>query len=270
MAAPRVIFVHGSKTGGTTLRDVLRRQYGPDRVREVNGYRLDAEARELAALPATTLAGIDAFYGHMPVGLAKLIACPCAYITLVRDPVERIISHYHWVLRTPSARLHDEVVSRRMSLRSYVLESSGARFFNNGQTRILGAPSMVSAAAPTSATLGAAKRNLDRFAVAGLTERFEESLLLMRRELGWRWPIYRSLNVSPRRPRAADLSGEDREAITECNRLDIDLHAHVAGGLEERIERVRRELEWDLVVLRALNGSQAGGWPTWELGGRAA
>jgi hypothetical protein len=257
MQPRRVIFVHCPRTGGTTLRAVLERQYGRDGVREVDGYTLDSEARNLAALPADSLARIGAFCGHMPVGLAELIGCPCPYITLVRDPVERIVSHYHWVLHTPSARLHDEVVARRMSLRSYVQESSGAAFFNNGQTRLLGAPSIVSEAPATHATLDAAKRNLERFAVAGLTERFDESLLLMRRELGWRSHRYRPLNVSRSRPRAANLSEEDRVAIVGRNRLDVDLHDHVSRCLDERIERLRPELDRDLTALRALNGAQA-------------
>jgi hypothetical protein len=193
----------------------------------------------------------------MPIGLAELLGCPCAYITLLRDPVERIISHYHWVLRTPSARLHNEVVSRRMSLRDYVRESSGARLFNNGQTRLLGAPSMVTEAPATEATLDAAKGNLERFAVAGLAERFEESLLLMRRELGWRWPFHRPLNVASRRPRAADLADEDREAIVERNLLDADLHDHVRLRFQERIAPIRPELDRDLIVLRDLNGARA-------------
>jgi hypothetical protein len=270
MQAPRVIFIHCSKTGGTTLRDVLKRQYGPHRVRDVDGYRLEAEADQLGRLPDASLAEIHAFCGHMPVGLGERLACPSTYITLLRDPVERIVSHYHWVLRTPSARLHGEVVSRRMSVRSYVEESSGARFFNNGQTRLLGAPSMVAEAPATEATLNKAKRNLERFAVAGLAERFEESLLLMRRELGWRWPVYRPLNVGPRRPDALDLSDEEREAIVERNLLDVELHDHVCRCLEERVERLRPELDRDLIVLRALNRAQATGAVKQELPGRAA
>jgi len=270
IVARRVIFIHCPKTGGTTLGDVLRRQYGAERVRWVDGYKLEAEAEALAALPEPALAAIDAFCGHMPVGLGELLSCPCTYITLLRDPVERIVSHYHWVLRTPSARLHAEVVSRRMTLRRYVEESSGARFFNNGQTRVLGATSMVADTPATQATLEAAKNNLERFGVVGLAERFDESLLLMRRELGWHWPVYRPLKVSVGRPHAPDLADEDREAIVARNLLDADLHDHVSRSLEERVERLRPELDGDLIVVRELNRAQAIAALEQESHGRAA
>ena len=48
----------------------------------------------------------------------------------------------------------------------------------------------------TEGDLAQAKRNLDRFLVVGLTERFDESFILIRRALGWRLPMYERHNVS--------------------------------------------------------------------------
>jgi hypothetical protein len=45
--------------------------------------------------------------------------------------------------------------------------------------------------------LDIAKRNLaSHFAVIGITEEFDRSLILMKRRLAWRHPFYTSQNVS--------------------------------------------------------------------------
>ena len=83
-------------------------------------------------------------------------------------------------------------------------------------------------------TLGAraldeAKANLDRFLVVGLTERFDESFILVRRALGWRLPMYSTRNASrgPRRARPGDRA---KALITERDRLDVELYGMRSGS----------------------------------------
>ena len=52
-----------------------------------------------------------------------------------------------------------------------------------------------------------AVQHIDRhFSVVGLSERFEESLALMRLKHGWQLKSYSSFNITRSRPRKRDLS----------------------------------------------------------------
>ena len=58
------------------------------------------------------------------------------YITVLRDPVDRIASHYYYAKRYPTHYLHKEITGRNMSLQDY----ASARLsdeLDNGQVRML-------------------------------------------------------------------------------------------------------------------------------------
>jgi hypothetical protein len=85
------------------------------------------------------------------------------------------------------------------------------------------------------------------FAVAGVTERFDESVMLMKQTFGWRDPLYVPNLVNERRPRKNEISAAALDAIRTRNDLDLQLYAHVVSRLETAVEqggeRLRRELE---------------------------
>jgi Galactose-3-O-sulfotransferase len=232
MNDPVVIFIHNVKAAGTTIRDVLEREYGKVRVRRVDGYRCIEEVAAVRSLEFRAPGLIAAYRGHMPFGLDAYIPRACAYVTLVRDPVARLASHYRWVLRTPSAQLHSEFARDRLSLQDYVARSSGARFFNNGQTRLLGGSILAPDDVADEAMLHRALERLEAFAVVGLVERFDESIDLMRQRFGWLRQPYERLNTSPPAPEIADA---DREAILERNQLDSRLHQWASERFDRQL-----------------------------------
>jgi hypothetical protein len=256
--APVVIFPHVSKTAGTTLRRILEGQYGRDAVFKVDGYRLRESVDRLRQLPADEARAIRAAMGHMPFGLHAVLPGPCTYVTLVRDPVERLISHYYYSKQVPRAPHHTMVTSERLSLKDYVESSSRAYLMNNGQTRILGCD--ISAwHRPTSPDmLDAAKRNIEEhFAVVGVTERFDESLLLMKAALGWNWPLYVRQRVTENRPQKEDIPADVVEAIAERNQLDAELHRYANERLGDALSKKDPSFWSDLSRFRARNAAAA-------------
>ena len=106
-------------------------------------------------------------------------------------------------------------------------------------------------AAPcTAEILLKAKENLQYFSVVGLTERFEESLALMKLRFGWKLESYSSFNITRTRPKKRDLPQSTLDLIAERNRFDIELYECAAQIFEEAINknatavgRILRELE---------------------------
>src|SRR5262249_40021848 len=83
--------------------------------------------------------------------------------------------------------------------------------------------------------LAVAKHRLDRFAFVGLTERFRESVALLAYTFGWR-PVAEVpvRNVTEKRIRRDQLTGETATRIQELNALDFALYAYAQELFDER------------------------------------
>jgi hypothetical protein len=235
-----VVFVHVPKTAGTTVLQILEREYGADALLTLYDSTF---GDELSTLPAARLAGIRAVAGHFYFGVHQDTSLPCRYFTFLRDPVERIVSHYHFVRGQPDHYLHG--AATRLGLREYVEVCGGAEP-NNDQTRLLAGRETASPDGTcTPEMLSVAKRNLDRHDVVGLTEEFDQSLLLLANAFDWRRPYYVKQNVSRRSGSREELDDVTRAAIIACNSLDVELYRYGRELFERQVaehEALSREL----------------------------
>lgn len=182
------------------------------------------------------------FGGHTTrayVGYERATDRPVRYFTFLRDPIERYISH----LEYQRARM-----GIPWSLETFLNEP---RFSNFMTTRIAGV-----------ADVGRAKELLrERFAFVGLTERFDESLLLMRQALRLScFDIrYERKNVGQRQRLAEErdllLDGRDALArIKSQNLLDLELYEFARTTLyPEYVSRYGPELGGDVERFRGKN-----------------
>ena len=98
MSGGPLFFVHVMKTGGTTFRRRLVQEFGAEAVFPYS--RLDpsdgqpnVQVEYLTSLSPDRLARIKAFSGHYPFFATELLPRPSHVLTILRDPVERTISH---------------------------------------------------------------------------------------------------------------------------------------------------------------------------------
>ncbi len=98
---------------------------------------------------------------------------------------------------------------------------------DNSQTRMLAGAWRQSGEPCTVKTLQKAKENMQtHFSLIGLTEHFDESLVLLQRRFGWKSILYHSpLNKTINRPQLKDLPEKTVEAIIRANEYDLDLYA---------------------------------------------
>ena len=226
-----VIFIHLPKTGGRTLAAALRYKY-PSRTLFLDSLYEPLERIE--EIPLERRRAARAVTGHLHYGVHRHMPQRCEYITMLRDPVARVVSMYRFIRDNPSNWLHDEVVGSGMGLEEFVRRAADPTA-ENLQTRLLAGlgPGEVMALgadgrlrAPekppppvTEDDLARAKRNLDRFLVVGLTERFDESFILIRRALGWRLPMYESAQRQQGGPAGpADSDGDRADPRAESLR----------------------------------------------------
>lgn len=251
-----VFFLHLPKTGGTTMRRILDRQYRHARRYEI-GADVTGDIRTFRARRWDAAGAPELVQGHMSYGLHRFVPGSSAYVTLLREPLRRALSDYHYVTSTPSHPIYEHV--KDLSLVEY-FESGITGQLSNGMVRLLsgnhlpGDVGVPSKRGMTDADLDLAERHLGRhFAAAGLLERFDETLLLFRRRLGWAWPFYMKENVTRRGYRMEDIDAAGLERIRALNRLDLALYESVRARFEEAVAAEGAAFRRDLAAFRLLN-----------------
>ena len=94
-----IVIVHVRKTAGKSLREVFYRQYGRAQTRLVENYFTDAEESLaiVTALATSPPPNVRVVHGHMLFWPELPWAKDTRFVTMLRDPVERTISHYYWL-----------------------------------------------------------------------------------------------------------------------------------------------------------------------------
>ena len=243
---PKIIFLHLHKTAGMSLRGLFVKNYRDGGhfntgLMEISQPDWDSCLDRIRRLDSETKKACRVFKGHMPYGLHEILDGPSRYITFLRDPVRRALSHYRMAVRKNQLPGHHQIDP---SLPDWGLGAAPAlaRSFDNGQTRMVaGASLRLPFGACTDEHLQLAKHNIDtHFEFVGLTEQFDLSLMLMQRMCGWKWHFYVPDNVAP--PDAVAVEPEIVEQVRALNRFDVELYRHA----QERFERLIDQYGWRL------------------------
>jgi hypothetical protein len=184
--------------------------------------------------------------------------CTAAYLTVLREPAARMISTFQH-LRLERRLPADATLEQYIAMRKHF----GLFKFDNAQTRYLAGENGVAIDAPvgevTRDMLQTAQRRLERdIAWFGLTERFDESVLMLADMLGWRRPRYARARVSGQGgAEKAQVAPELLEEIRLFSALDVELYAYAATLFEARVAAQTPDFFARLERFRAGNARHA-------------
>lgn len=266
---PTIIFLHILKTAGTTLNIILENHFTPENSFSTfpNHMHPDGSIEGFRALSNSEKQRIDLLTGHMGFGLHRDLPRPAVYITLLRNPIDRVISRYYQEKHDPYSHLH-HAINSGMNLPEYARFYAEAAEMDNLQTRMIAGNWNKRGFGPcTTKMLATAKSNLQkRFVVCGLTERFDAFYLLLTHTFGWPPIYYRSHNVSSNRRRADSLPPDTVAAIGHYNQYDLELYDFARElfraqtkqfgplfGLRARAYEVRNRIDPTLREVRAFS-----------------
>lgn len=246
-----LIFLHIPKAAGSTLHPVLERHYSKRSYRTIS---LPEQLEAFKEMPHAARRHIRLLKGHMPFGMHAHLEGRSRYVTLLRHPAERVVSHYYYVKRRPGHYLHHHIADG-MNLADFASAGLSGEL-DNGQVRLLsGHDQDIPPGQCTRDLLDNAQRNIEQhFAVAGLTERFDESLALMAITLGWHWtPYYLNRNVTQDKPVARQIDPAALAAIEAANPLDFELYDWVSQRFQHQITRRQPEIDTRVAQLHRAN-----------------
>ena len=214
-----VIFLHLPKTAGTTLNRLIEWEYPISEMYSIDPVLFEWSAAHLRKLSPDRLKKIRMFKGHMLFGLHEALPQPATYITVLRDPVDRVISAFYFMRSYKLHPLYWKMRRGNWTLEDFVRRSQR----DSVQAKIIAGSDYE--APCTREVVDKAKHNLrHHFSVVGLSERFEESLALMKLRFGWKLSSYSSFNVTRARPKKHDLPKNTLDLIQHKNAFDIELY----------------------------------------------
>jgi hypothetical protein len=232
-SAGPVYFLHIPKTAGTSLTEFLQSHFDPDASNPLESFG------SFLTTPRETLDRYQFLGGHFYFDVEKLLGRRPRIVTVLRDPVERAISHYHHARRETKHYAHEIV--KNQSLLDFARDPRMLPLHANYQTRYLGLEldhralaedvikgdgagssieQQLEGFAPGGfddpAMLDRARRRLAECAFVGIAEWLDPTIQLLAHQFGWPLPAAapkRNLNFQP-----PSIDDETAEAIAILRR----------------------------------------------------
>lgn len=219
------------------MRRMLDHQYANQ---QIFRYSPQAPIKEIHHLSPTQLSLLKCVYGHFRYGIHTYFPRKPVYITMLRDPMDRILSMYYFIRSRPQNKLYPKV--KNMSFTEYVM-SPDSRIqvpLRNHQTRMI--------SGERDPNLQKAKQNItNHFAVVGTMEMYPESVFMIKKALGWKHIVYTKQNVNKGRPKNTLVPNDVKARIHKNNSLDYQLYAYAKSRLHHQIQhlttREKQQLE---------------------------
>jgi hypothetical protein len=114
-----VLFDHLPKCGGTTVGGFLQSAYPYDTIFRISGTFSLESIDDFKKLSLTQRKKIKLIYGHAADEIIDWANPNSICTTVVRHPVDRMVSHYYFVKRNTKHYLHDKVINENIQLHDY-------------------------------------------------------------------------------------------------------------------------------------------------------
>lgn len=248
MNKEKIFFIHIPKSAGTSLIRIFASNIYFNKFFAVYPTRnthpkefLENYPEMLKSISVRRLRRLKIIGGHFNYGVHHHLNATSNYITILRNPVDRVISEYYYMKQ--KGFYHQSLIfNETLSLKNYLYHQE-TYYLNNLQTRLIsGMPYRKGKEEVDDEMYKAALNNLKKFLAVGITERFVESLALFAINLGWkRIPVNIKKNVNYDKL-FIDVDGETLDEIRKREKHDIKLYDEGIRLFENQLKNNEAEV----------------------------
>ena len=224
---PCLLFMHIQKTAGSAFRHAIVENYLTAEMALLYPDPPGIPAQSFALMPEEQRRSLRLVIGHFEFGIHRDLGQPFEYVTILRDPVQRVISHYrHFCYNRslPAVTLDGHVNSL-----DEVLETGESMEMDNLITRLLcGSEGVCPSDRVNREWYERALANLGYFRFVGHQERSDEAWAQLCVSYGWNRGTLRQVNVLFDSP--MEVSARTRAAIAAYNKYDLMLYRKITGA----------------------------------------
>jgi Domain of unknown function (DUF4118)/Sulfotransferase family len=218
-----VLFMHIPKTAGTAFREAIVGNYRPSQVAYLYPDPPGFLPGEFGSLPLEQRARFRLVLGHYHYGVHRFLPQKSTYISIVRDPVRRVISHFRYLIEPEKGP-----DNASPSLLAELLERSTTVNLDNLMVRCFSG--VVKADVPPGRVnrdvYDLAVHNLrTSFKFVGYQERSDEAYAALQAQFGWNRRA--ALDVVNRGGSDDGRFESVRKTIEHFNRWDCQLYAEI-------------------------------------------
>jgi len=236
MIEKSIIFTHIQKTAGTSIfNELIAPNYDEKDIRWFWG------GFGIKKLALTNTKQYKIFTGHMPYGIHHFISQKCDYITFLREPIARAISHYYFIkndvdwIEQPNVyqKLHNDYSLSEIFNKTTTINPFKATLVDNMQTRFLAGYLYYNLPKNSELLLNKAKENLkNNYRVFGIQEKYSESIQAIASEFNWKHKPSNKIYKVTKQKEVVDE--ETMKALKENHLLDIELYNYAVQLFEKK------------------------------------
>lgn len=222
-----VLFMHIAKTAGTAFREAIAENYRQSEIAYLYPDPPGLLTYKLELLPLEQRRGFRLVIGHFQYGMHDLLPQRCKYVTIVREPVARVISHYRYILEKQDG----SIAAKQDSAAGLaeMLERSATVNLDNLMVRCFAGVDEkdVPPGEVDKEVYSLAVHNLEtEFSFVGYQERADEAYVSLQQRFHWK-PRAALENVNKGRFSGKEKYESARAAIEHFNHWDCQFYAHI-------------------------------------------
>lgn len=277
----QLCYIHIPKTAGSTLTAIADANFDVRTIAPAPRHLADINPAAKTATTPEAIAELLSHYrlirGHFSYNEIRKVLRQPVYMTVLRDPIDRVISVYEFFRRAGErgeAETHEYeslMAAAKHDLLHFiqhpdpVVRLRTCNYQTHQIARWEGDRSALFALSEAE-QLDAAKRSLDTFTWVGLTEQFQNSVFLLSYIFGWYPAVeYQSLRVVTNRSRRAGIADDVIAAIAAQNQLDIALYHYAKQRFDRQFSEMLVALEQQYGLASSLLTDTDGDRPPSEL-----
>ena len=218
------IFLHVQKSAGTSVRVAIESLYRKCEIALIYPNVPGISLADFGKIPLHQRQGFKFLAGHIYFGIHEYLEKPSRYVTVLRNPIDRLISNF-WHHKNSD---YNFTIGGRKTPIEQVVNEGLSEEFDNYATRVI--CGLTAAAVPigniTSEEVRLAIHNVDTmFDCLAILEKFHADFDRLCKSLGKVPPVLLNLNV---RSRSHDepLAKIDWRKVRVNNRFDQELYDH--------------------------------------------